>query len=50
MIVSRVVASALLDLPPASEPAVVARPFVGVQGRRTTGAVNRPGFGGDSNL
>jgi hypothetical protein len=41
MIVRRVVASALLDLPPAFEPAVVARPVVGVQRRRTTGAASR---------
>ena len=41
MIVCRVVASALPGLPPASEPDVVARPHVGVQGRRTTGAASR---------
>src|ERR1700712_1021602 len=41
MIVCRVGASALLDLPAASEPAVIARPLVGVLGRRTTGAASR---------
>ena len=35
MIVCRVVASAVFDLPAAAEPIVVARPLVGVQGRRT---------------
>jgi hypothetical protein len=35
MIVSCVVASVLPDLPLACEPAVVARPLVGIQGRRT---------------
>jgi hypothetical protein len=41
MIVSRVLASALPDLPPAGEPAVVAWPLIGVQGRRTPGAAPR---------
>src|SRR5947209_10677203 len=41
MIVCRVGASALPDLPPASEPAVIARPLVGVQRRRTSGAASR---------
>ena len=37
MIVNRVLASALPDLAPSGEPAVVARPLVGVQGRRAPG-------------
>jgi hypothetical protein len=41
MIVGRVVASALLGLPSAAESAVVARPFVGIQGRRAPGATSR---------
>jgi hypothetical protein len=62
MIVSRVVASALSDLPEAVEPAVAARSLVGVQGRRTPGAAPRshcaaqgqpeapPGLGGSSGV
>ena len=41
MIVRRVVASALHDLPSAAEPAVVARPLVGIQGHRAPGAAPR---------
>lgn len=36
-VVGRVVASALPDLPPAAESAVVAQPLLGVQGRGTPG-------------
>jgi len=41
MIVSRVVASSLLDLPSAGEPADVAGPLVGIQGRRAPGVASR---------
>ena len=62
MIVRRVVASTLPDLPPAAEPAVVARPLVGIQGHRAPGAAPRsrratqsepetaPGLGGSSGV
>jgi hypothetical protein len=41
MIVRRVVAPALHDLPPAAEPAVVTRPLVGIQGHRAPSAAPR---------
>jgi transposase len=41
MIVDRVVASASFGLSAAAEPAVVARPFVGIQGRRTPRVTSR---------
>jgi hypothetical protein len=62
MIVGCVVASALLGFPAAADPAVVARPPVGLPGHRTPGATSRsrrvaqshpdtaPGLGGSSGV